>query len=130
MMKKIGIVLITIIVILLVGFGVAYAIPSSRESINEYFFRLEQVDQETDYENRKMVEDTARAMITNYKVYEWEYNTYRVFDVGTDEYQRAIDAKLQANRIASSYNNYITQNSFVWSGNLPDDIPPTLPLIE
>lgn len=34
----------------------------------------------------------------------------------------AEQAKMRANKTASSYNNYILENSFLWSGNIPKDI--------
>lgn len=38
--------------------------------------------------------------------------------------------KMRANKTASTYNNYILKNSFVWEGNIPDDIDRTLSMIE
>jgi len=97
---------------------------------NEFYFQRDVIDQEIDYENRRMVEDTARAMISNYNAYKQTWNTYKDFANDSNEYQYAISAKIAANNIVSNYNNYITQNSFVWAGNLPDDIPPQLTFIE
>lgn len=128
-MEKVLAGILAFFLMLLVIFGVAYAIPGSRAAINEYFFLIERVDEETDYENRKKVEDTARAMIATYTARKLEYEQYKDFESGTPEYTRALDAKTAANNTASAYNNYITQNSFVWEGNLPSDIPNILPYI-
>ena len=37
---------------------------------------------------------------------------------------------MRANKTASTYNNFILENSYVWSGNVPDDINDTLEYIE
>ena len=42
----------------------------------------------------------------------------------------AAQAKMRANKTASSYNNYILQNNFVWKENIPEDICTTLDIIE
>lgn len=42
----------------------------------------------------------------------------------------AAQAKMRANKTASSYNNYILQNNFVWKDNIPKDIRTTLDIIE
>lgn len=34
----------------------------------------------------------------------------------------AEQAKMRANKTASTYNNYILENSFVWEDNIPSDI--------
>jgi hypothetical protein len=93
---------------------------------NEFYFQRDVIDEEQEYENRRMVEDTARAMIANYNSFKLEYEAFKDFATDTVEYQRALQARVGANNIASNYNLYITQNNFVWKGNLPFDIPPTL----
>ena len=42
----------------------------------------------------------------------------------------AEQAKMRANRTASTYNNYILENSYVWSGNVPNDIDSELDYLE
>lgn len=42
----------------------------------------------------------------------------------------AAQTKMRANKTASSYNNYILQNNFVWKDNIPEDIHTTLDIIE
>lgn len=37
---------------------------------------------------------------------------------------------MRANKTASTYNNYILKNSFVWDGNIPSDINYSLEYIE
>jgi hypothetical protein len=127
--EKLAATILTVFFILLLLFGVAMAIPGSRKWINEYVFLLESVDQETDYQNRKNVEDTARAMIANYNARKLEFMQYKDAPLDSSDYRRAADAMTAANNIASTYNNYITQNNYIFKGNLPDDIPLFLPYI-
>ena len=42
----------------------------------------------------------------------------------------AEQAKMRANKTATTYNNFILENSFVWSGNVPEDIDQKLECIE
>jgi len=134
-MKKvflgIFITIASLIVLILIVHGLMFKFNLTYRSWwNEFYFQRDVIDQEIDYENRRMVEDTARAMISNYNAYKQTWNTYKDFANDSNEYQYAISAKIAANNIVSNYNNYITQNSFVWAGNLPDDIPPQLTFIE
>lgn len=112
--------------VILAAMVVGYSfIPSFRTSVNNYVFKIEKIDQETDFGNRKMVEDTARALLTNYDAARTEYETYKSF-IGTGESkkeQRALDAKTSANMTVAKYNNYLTENNFIFKGNLPHDIP-------
>jgi hypothetical protein len=127
-MKTLGVILATVVVVLILS--ITY-VPSIRLAFNEYVFRLERIDQETDYENRKMVEDTARSMISNYEFAVSEYNTYKDYcGVDEDKCQRALDAKTSANKTATTYNNYILKNKYLWKDNLPSDIYYELELVE
>lgn len=79
------------------------------------------IDDATNYETIKKVEDTCRAMIASY---ESDKLTYEQYQASTNEEKQswAEQAKMRANKTASSYNNYILKNSFVWNGNVPSDI--------
>ena len=102
--------------------------PMGRSMWNEYEHDLEKAD-ENQYETRKKVEDTARAMISNYEADVLTYNQYK--DSDDEEKQSwAEQAKMRANRTAASYNNYILENSYVWEDNVPYDIDEQLPYIE
>ena len=119
--------LASFLALLLVLFLGAYTfIPSVRWAVNEYVFMMERVDEETDYGNRKQVEDTARSMISNYEFAVGEYETYKVFcetaQYDKDRCQRALDSKTSANKTASTYNNYLLKNKFLFKGNMPADI--------
>jgi len=129
LLGKVLAAILLIVLLVAVLFGAAMAVPGSRKWINEYVFLLESVDQETDYQNRKNVEDTARAMIANYNARKLEFMQYKDAPLDSSDYRRAADAMTAANNIASTYNNYITQNNYIFKGNLPDDIPLFLPYI-
>lgn len=57
------------------------------------------------------------------------YEQYKDSD-NSDEKSWAAQAKMRANKTASSYNNYILQNSYVWKNNVPADIKNELPYLE
>ena len=87
------------------------------------------IDDATNYETRKTVEDSCRAMIASYEADKLTYEQYK--DSESDEQRSWADqAKMRANRTAANYNNYILKNSYVWSGNIPEDILAELPIIE
>ena len=87
------------------------------------------IDDATNYETIKKVEDTCRAMIASYESDKLTYEQYK--DSTNEEKQSwAEQAKMRANTTASSYNNYILNNSFVWNGNIPVDIKIELPYLE
>ena len=87
------------------------------------------IDDATNYETIKKVEDTCRAMIASYESDKLTYEQYK--DSTNEEKQSwAEQAKMRANATASNYNNYILKNSFVWNGNIPVDIKIELPYLE
>ena len=110
-------------------FGIAYITPSGRGAINTYFFGVQKVDDVTNYETIKEVEDTCRAMISSYESDKLTYEQYK--DSDSEEKQSwAEQAKMRANKTATTYNNYILKNSFVWKDNVPSDIYMKLEIIE
>lgn len=87
------------------------------------------IDEYSDYDTIKKVEDACRAMIASYEADKLTYEQYK--DSTNEEKQSwAEQAKMRANQTASTYNNYILDNSFVWSNNVPKDIRSELPYIE
>lgn len=96
---------------------------------NTVEFVDQKIDDATNYETIKKVEDTCRAMIASY---ESDKLTYEQYKISTNEEKQswAEQAKMRANKTASSYNNYILKNSFVWNGNVPSDIRMKLPYLE
>ena len=96
---------------------------------NSWFGLVQQADDATNYETLKQVEDTCRSMIASYKADRLTYEQYKNSE--DDEQQSwAEQAKMRANRTASTYNNYILENSYVWSGNVPNDIDSELDYLE
>lgn len=104
------------------------ATPQGRAAWNNYWYDVEKADVNTSFESRKKVEDTCRSMIASY---ESDVLTYQQYKDGTAEQRSWADqAKMRANKTASSYNNYILTNTYVWSGNVPDDIKTELDIVE
>ena len=89
---------------------------------------LRRVDDATNYEKLRQVEDTCRAMIASYEADRLAYEQYAEGE--GEELSWAAQARMRANRTASTYNNYILENSYVWSGNVPEDIDTELEYIE
>lgn len=89
----------------------------------------QKIDDRTSYETRKEVEDTCRSYISSYKTNKLTYEQYKDSD---SELERSWgqSAKMQANKTATIYNEYILKNSFVFEGNIPDDILKELPILE
>ena len=115
--------------ILLLSFVIFNATPFGRSVVNTYFFNVQKVDDVTNYKTIKKVEDTCRAMISSYESDKLTYMQYK--DSDNEEKQSwAEQAKMRANKTAATYNNYILENSFVWSGNIPDNIKEKIEYIE
>ena len=96
---------------------------------NQVDYVDQKIDDATNYETRKTVEDSCRAMIASYEADKLTYEQYK--DSESDEQRSWADqAKMRANRTAANYNNYILKNSYVWRGNIPEDILAELPVIE
>ena len=87
------------------------------------------IDDATNYDTIKKVEDTCRSMISSYKTDKATYQQYKDSD-NSEKQSWAEQAKMRANKTANTYNEYILKNSFVWKGNVPDDIEQKLPTIE
>ena len=128
-MSKAGTIIVTIISVILIGAIIFFGFtPGGRSIWNSYTHSLEKAD-ENQYETRKQVEDTARAMIAFYKSDVATYEQYK--DSDNEEKQSwAEQAKMRANRTANSYNEYILKNSYVWEDNIPSDIDYSLPIVE
>ena len=88
---------------------------------NQIGYVDQKIDDRTNYETRKTVEDSCRAMISSYEA---DKLTWMQYKDSEDSEQRswADQAKMRANRTVSNYNNYILKNSYVWEGNIPLDI--------
>lgn len=113
-----SVVLLVVIIGVPVFFG---ATPTGKALWNNWFHEVQKADDATNYQTRKKVEDTCRAMIASYKADKLTYEQYK--DSENEEKQSwAEQAKMRANKTAVSYNEYILKNSYVWEDNVPSDI--------
>lgn len=105
------------------------ATPPGRATWNNWFHDVQKADDATNYETRKKVEDTCRAMIASYEADKLTYEQYKGSD-NEEKQSWAEQAKMRANKTATTYNNYIVKNSYVWRDNVPSDIYMNLAIIE
>lgn len=128
-MSKIGTTIIAIVIVLVVGAGIFFGVtPAGRAVWNSWFHEVQEVDDRTNYDTIKKVEDTCRAMIATYEADRLMYEQYKDSD-DEEEQDWAAQAKMRANRTASTYNNYILENEYVWADNVPNDIYMELPYL-
>lgn len=113
-------------------FTFVFILPSASQEFrawwNTWHSDLQKVDDATNYKTLKKVEDTCRAMISSYQADKLTYEQYK--DGNNEQRSWADQAKMRANKTASTYNLYILENEFVWSGNVPKDIYRELPYLE
>ena len=112
--KVVGIVLVSVLVLSAVT-------PTGRALWNRWFFSVQKVDDTTNYNTVKRVEDTCRAMISSYTSDRLTWEQYKG-STYEEQVSWANQAKMRANKTAASYNEYILKNSFVWKDNIPSDI--------
>lgn len=129
-MSKTSVVLISILSVIVIGLFLFFgATPSGKAVWNNWFHAVQKADDATNYETRKKVEDTCRSMIASYNSDKLTYEQYKNSD-NEEKQSWAEQAKMRANKTATSYNEYILKNSYVWEDNIPSDIDYKLPLIE
>ena len=122
--------IVAALLLLLIGLSVFFKMtPSGKAMWNTWFHAVQEADDKTNYETKKKVEDSCRSMIASYEADKLTYEQYK--DSENEEKQSwAEQAKMRANRTASSYNNFILENSYVWQDNVPSDIRTRLEYIE
>ena len=121
-MSKSGKILAFIAIIVVLFFS---ATTIGRTVWNTYWHDVEKADDNTSYENRKKIEDTARAYISSYNADVDIYNTY-CNNENENMKSYAESARIRAIQTANSYNDYLQKNSYVWADNMPDDLPSSL----
>lgn len=123
-MKLICAILAVVLMLGLVG-----CTPSGRAAWNEHWYEVQKADDRTSYETRKQVEDTCRATIVSY---ETDRLTWEQYKDSEDPEQRswADAARLRANKAAVTYNEFFLKNSYVFEGNVPEDIRTELEVLE
>ena len=124
--KIIVAVLCTILILAMLFF---MFVPSGRAIWNSYQHTMHKVDDATLYQTRKKVEDSCRAMISSYTSDILTYDQYKD-SADTEKQGWAEQAKMRANKTAASYNEYVLKNSYVWEGNVPNDIRKQLAYIK
>lgn len=129
-MEKFGVVMLCVLLCLCIALPIYFgATPSGKAMWNNWFHAVQKVDDDTNYKTLKKVEDTCRSMIASYEADKLTYEQYK--DSDNEEKQSwAEQAKMRANKTASSYNNYILKNSYVWKNNVPADIYLELETVE
>lgn len=86
------------------------------------------IQDRTSYDTKKKVEDTCRSMIASYKTDKATYEQYKSSE-DIEKQSWAEQAKMRANKTANSYNEYILKNSYIFEGNIPEDIEKELMII-
>lgn len=89
----------------------------------------QKIDDRTNYDTLKTVEDSCRAMIASYESDKLTWMQYKDSE-DSEKQSWGEQAKMRANRTASNYNNYVLKNSYVWDGNIPSDICTELEFLE
>ncbi len=121
-MSKINAIVICVFLVVILFASIFFtATPSGKAIWNNWFHAVQKADDNTNYDTLKKVEDTCRSMISSYNTDKLTYEQYK--DSESEEKQSwAEQAKMRANKTASTYNNYILKNSYVWKNNIPSDI--------
>lgn len=127
-MKVFGGIILTIIAVIAFG-GLSIGLGwFDTFFTNKVEYVDKKIDDRTNYDTRKKVEDTARASIASYKTDRATWEMYK--DSDNEEKQSwAEQAKMRANKTASVYNEYMLKNSYVFEGNIPADIDYQLQLL-
>ena len=123
-----GFVLTIIIIVALGGLGIGLGWFDTFLS-NKVEYVNKKIDDRTNYNTRKKVEDTARASIASYKTDRATWEMYRYSD-NEEKQSWAEQAKMRANKTASVYNEYMLKNSYVFEGNIPADIDYQLEILK
>ena len=117
------------VAVLTIAFVGIWNTPAGRAAVNEWRYSIHKVDDATRYQTRKQVEDTCRATIVSYESDKLTWEQYKDSE-SAEQRSWADAAKLRANKAALTYNEYFLKNSFVFEGNVPDDILSGLEILE
>lgn len=122
--KWFGIIVLVTVILLFVFFRFT---PQGQEIWNQYR-KSGKTDEITD-EQRKEVEDTCRAMISSWETDAEQYRRYK--DSDTAEYKElAEQSRINANITATTYNEYLLLNGYVFGDKLPDGVYAVIDVIE
>ena len=110
------------IILIVIGIIVFIAItPIGRSIWNKNMYAVQKTDDATNYKTLKNVEDTCRAMLASYAEDKLTWEQYKDSD-SKEQRSWADQARMRANSTATSYNEYVLKNSYVWQDNVPEDI--------
>ena len=124
------ILIVVLIFAVIIGGSLLYTWdPETRAAVNNQLHAAQQVDDATRYSTIKKVEDTARAMIASYQADVLTFQQYNGSE-NPEQQSWADQARMRANKTASTYNSYILRNRYVWAGNVPPDIRADLPVVD
>ena len=128
--ERILTIFITGVVAVLLSIGFLTSCTSGGVALkNLYVGQIKEVNNLTDYDTKKNVEDTCRSLIVSYNSDKTMYEQYKDSD-NSEERSWASSAKIRANKTAYQYNEFILKNKYVWKNNVPSDIRTELPVIE
>lgn len=128
-MNKVITFLGAVVLTVLICVGVVFIGWGNTWFSNQVGYVNQKIDDATNYNTRKDVEDSCRAMIASYEADKLTWEQYKDSE-SSEQRSWADQAKMRANRTVATYNNYILKNSYVWSENIPDDILSELDPIE
>ena len=121
-MKAFAVIGIIFLIIVVVGLPIFFgATPVGKAVWNHWFHAVQKADDATNYKTLKKVEDTCRSMISSYNSDKLTYEQYKDSD-NKEKQSWAEQARMRANKTASTYNNYMLENEYVWKDNVPNDI--------
>lgn len=128
-MKKTKMILLAILFVILAGVCSVFSQWFGTWRDNKVNYIDQKIDDATNYETRKTVEDSCRAMVASYEADKLTWEQYKDSE-DSEQKSWSDQAKMRANRTAANYNNFVLKNSYVWDGNIPADIMSELPLIK
>ena len=130
-MSRFGeVILVAVLLVVFVGGPLFFAAtPAGRGLWNRWFYAVQKADDATNYETRKIVEDTCRMMAASYKADKLRYEQY-YYSENMQHHEWGEQAKMRANQTAAQYNEYVLKNSYVFKGNMPPDLQMELDYIE
>lgn len=109
------------VIIFIAALFVCIGMPFMVKACNRVDYNIQKADDATNYKTLKKVEDTCRAMIASYEADKLTWQQYKDSDE-KEKQSWAEQAKMRANKTASTYNNYILENSYIWRDDVPPDI--------
>lgn len=123
-------IFVVIVLIMVIGLPIYFnATPQGKAMWNNWFHAVQVADDNTNYETLREVENTCRSMIASYESDKLTYEQYKDSE-SEEERSWGSQAKMRANKTASTYNNYILKNKYIWRNNVPADIYMTLSIVE